>query len=269
MNNVELRKKVHSAMYSLIKTNGVASPVGVLMAIGALSKEKYEDWRRGKVPYLERVCQINLGKLSTVNHEIRAFARKSNLKASWSDYRSWNKDNHKRIRLRFSKSGDEQIERLYATHYVSQQKVADALERHAFQKRKNELAQTIAPCGLFFGLLGKAANCNGCSGDNGCTHADACYQRQCCAERDIKGCWKCAVFPCDKGMFSQKHDSIKHIAFVRCVKEDGVKGLAGHVLRNQDNGLLYSSSGDNHIGAYDGHDNVDVVLKLLRGNVHR
>jgi len=58
MNNAELRKKVHSAMYTLIKTNGVASPVGVLMAIGALSKEKYENWRHGRVPYLERVCQM-------------------------------------------------------------------------------------------------------------------------------------------------------------------------------------------------------------------
>jgi len=185
MNNIELRKKVDLAMYGLIKTNGVASPVELLMAIGVLSKEKYEDWRHGRIPYLERVCQINLGKLSTVNYEIRAFARKNNLKPSWSDYRKWGKGN--RTRLRFSKSGDDQIERMYATHYVSQQKVADAQERHEFQKRKNELAQTIAP-----------------------------------------------------------------------------KGLAGYVLRNNDNNILYSKVDDNHVGSYDDLKSVDAVLKLLR-----
>ena len=43
MNNHELKQKVHSAMYTLIKKNGVVSPVEVLMEIGVLTKEKYED----------------------------------------------------------------------------------------------------------------------------------------------------------------------------------------------------------------------------------
>ena len=120
MNNRELQTKVHAAMYTLIKEKGVASPIEVLMAIGILSKEDYENWRFGRVSYLERVCKINLSKLSTINHEIRVFAQKNGLKASWSDYRKWGKG--KNIRLRFSKSGGENIERLYATHYVSQVK---------------------------------------------------------------------------------------------------------------------------------------------------
>jgi ubiquinone/menaquinone biosynthesis C-methylase UbiE len=120
LNNVELRKKVHSAMYTLIKEKGVASPAEVLIAIGVLPKEKYDDWRFGRIPYLEKVCQINLSKLSTIHQEIRAFAQKNNLKPSWTDYRKWGKGN--RIRLRFSKSGNERVEELYATHYVSPQK---------------------------------------------------------------------------------------------------------------------------------------------------
>ena len=124
MNNVELRKKVHSTMYDLIKEKDVASPIEVLIAIGVLPKDKYEEWRFGKIPYLEMVCQANLHKLSTINHEIRVFARKNNLKPSWSDYRMWGKGN--RVRLRFSKNGVEQIERLYATHYVSRHKISEA-----------------------------------------------------------------------------------------------------------------------------------------------
>ena len=137
MNNEELRKKVHSAMYGLINEKGIASPAEVLIAIGVLPKDKYEAWRFGKVPYLEMVCQINLSKLSTINHEIRAFAQKNSLKPSWSEYRTWGKG--RGARLRFSKNGGEQIERLYATHYVSQHKVSEAQERHAFLKTKDEL----------------------------------------------------------------------------------------------------------------------------------
>ena len=125
MNNVELRKKVHSAMYSLIKQKGIASPVEVFIQIGVLSKEDCEKWRFGKIDYLERVCKINLSKLSTINHEIRVFARKNDLKPSWTYYKRWGCKG-KKIKLRFSKSGNEQIERLYATHYVSQPKAAES-----------------------------------------------------------------------------------------------------------------------------------------------
>ena len=55
-NDHDLQVKVHSAMYTLIKTKGVASPAEVLIAVGVLSKEDYERWRRGQVDYLERVC---------------------------------------------------------------------------------------------------------------------------------------------------------------------------------------------------------------------
>ena len=261
MNNKELHDKVHAIMYALIKEKGVASPIEVLMALDILSKEDYENWRFGRVSYLERVCKINLGKLSTINHEIRVFARKNDLKASWSDYRKWGKG--KAIPLRFSKSGSENIERLYATHYVSQAKAKEAQERHAFQKRKDELAKTIAPCGLICGLCSEAVNCKGCRTDGGCARIAVCYQRKCCTERKIKGCWKCPDFPCGRDMFSPEHD-IRLIAFIRCAKEDGLKGLAGYVLCNQDNGILYHRDKTAHTGDYDGLVNEDTVLQQLR-----
>jgi hypothetical protein len=121
VNDKELIGKVHSAVYTLIKDKGFAAPVDVLIAVGVLSKTDYENWRNGRVDYLERVCKVNLKKLSTINREIQAYATKQNLKSSWTDYRKWGKGEN--IRLRFSKSGNEQIERLYATHYVSHKKI--------------------------------------------------------------------------------------------------------------------------------------------------
>lgn len=87
MNNKEVHSKVSSAMYKLVRDKGVASPIEVLIDIGVLSKEDYENWRFGRIAYLERVCKINLSKLSTIMREIRVYASAHNLKPSWSDYR--------------------------------------------------------------------------------------------------------------------------------------------------------------------------------------
>ena len=93
---------------------GYAAPVDVLMDIGVLDKKKYEDWRFGRVDYLERVCNTNLHKLSEIMKAIRICAKDLDLKPSYSDYQQWGAKNHK---LRFSKSKDPNIEKHYATHY--------------------------------------------------------------------------------------------------------------------------------------------------------
>lgn len=119
MNDKEIQSKVNLAMYTIIKRKGSVAPVDVLISIGVLSKADYENWRFGRgVDYLERVCKINLRKLSTINRAIRTYAKQHNLKPSWTDYRKWGKCEHSR--LRFSKSGNENIERQYATHYICQ-----------------------------------------------------------------------------------------------------------------------------------------------------
>lgn len=123
-NDKELSVKVCSAMYTLVKDRGYASSADVLITIGVLSKADYESWRFGRVDYLERVCNVDLRKLSVINHEIRAYARQHDLKPSWTDYRKWGKG--KNPRLQFSKSGNERIEKLYAMHYVRQKNINNA-----------------------------------------------------------------------------------------------------------------------------------------------
>ena len=125
MNDKELKHKVNTACFELMTTIGVITPVDVLLHMGVLSKVDYENWRHGKVDYLERVCKINLRKLSELMREMRAFAKKNDLKPSWTYYHGWAK--HKSAKLRFSKSGNEDIERSYATHFISH-KTLDALK---------------------------------------------------------------------------------------------------------------------------------------------
>ena len=87
-----------------------------------------EIWRFGKIRYLEQVCTCNLRQLSFIMKLIRVYAGKSNLKPSFCYYKRWGvkkKNGHKTtIPLQFSKSGNPDIERAYATHYVDAARVA-------------------------------------------------------------------------------------------------------------------------------------------------
>ena len=109
-------------MYRQCRERGYATTVDVLMDLGFLKKEQYENWRRGRVPYLEKVCMINLSKLSTLRHEMRSYAQKANLKPSYCFYKQWAVK--KKIPLRFSKFGRDDIERQYTTHFVDSARVA-------------------------------------------------------------------------------------------------------------------------------------------------
>lgn len=118
---------VHNSMYRQWEKRGYATPVDTLMDYGVLSKKAYEEWRFGKVPYLEKVCTVNLRKLSFIMHQMRVFAKKNDWKCSFCYYKRWGvkkKQGHKPvIPLRFSKSGDAEIEKWYATHFVDAEKI--------------------------------------------------------------------------------------------------------------------------------------------------
>ena len=136
----ELIGKVHSAVYHQCQQRGYAVPADVLVDIGVLPKQKYEDWRFGKVRYLEQVCTCNLKKLSFIMKQIRSYAKKAGLKPSFCYYKRWGvkkKQGHKPvIPLRFSKSGNPEIERAYATHYVDLDRVG--------QLKKEKLEKTVS-----------------------------------------------------------------------------------------------------------------------------
>ena len=112
----DMVNKVHDAMYRQIQSRGYAAPVDVLMDLGVLDKSRYDDWRAGRIPYLEAVCNANLHKLSEMMKEVRSFASQNGWKESVSSYK------HKDRTLRFSKTGNPKIEEAYATHYVKEVK---------------------------------------------------------------------------------------------------------------------------------------------------
>lgn len=121
MNNRELEKKVKQFTSELAYKKGYVSSVDVLIKLGYITESDYQNWRFGKIPYLEKVCQANLHKLSAVNRFIRKYSAEWNLEKSWTAYNKWGKGPKKR--LIFSKSRDHQIESLYATHFLNKKRI--------------------------------------------------------------------------------------------------------------------------------------------------
>jgi len=91
--------------------------VDVLLRMGKLAKEDYEAWRLGTIPYLERAIRLNLSQLKDMLRTLKDNARKGGLRPSGTVYVSWGK--RPRRPLRFSRSGNPEIEQAHATHFVT------------------------------------------------------------------------------------------------------------------------------------------------------
>lgn len=92
------------------------SAIDVLVGLGWLPPRRIDEWRQGRIDYLERVTQANLSKISTAMAAFRRWAKARGLKPSETAYVARTRD---RRRLRFSKSGKPAVERAYRTHWVS------------------------------------------------------------------------------------------------------------------------------------------------------
>jgi hypothetical protein len=68
------------------------------------------------VPYLERIAEANLARLSTALRLLGDWARGHDVTASETVYVVWTRDRHP---IRFTKTGDPHIERSWRTHWIS------------------------------------------------------------------------------------------------------------------------------------------------------
>ncbi len=94
MNNSDLKNKIKLIGKEIIEEKGYLSSIDVLLKLEYLSEKDYENWRFGKVDYLEKVCGVNLKKLSTINKTIKEISGQWNLKKSWTAYNKYGKSNY-------------------------------------------------------------------------------------------------------------------------------------------------------------------------------
>ncbi|MEX0659838.1 MAG: hypothetical protein WD080_11950 [Egibacteraceae bacterium] len=111
-----LEQRVIAAAEDALARQQYVSAIDVLVGIGWLRPTHVKDWRVGRVPYLERVVQANLAKISRAMKVFRRWARDRGLTPSETAYVARTRDRRK---LQFSKSGKPAIEQAYRTHWVS------------------------------------------------------------------------------------------------------------------------------------------------------
>ena len=111
-------KSVTSAVHELLKEKSFVAPVDLFVQMGKLSKEDYEDWRFKRIPHLEKVLNCSLSKANRILRILKYHAEAIGLKPSRTVYMKWGKGKQ-RIALRFSKSGEPNVELSYSTHYIT------------------------------------------------------------------------------------------------------------------------------------------------------
>lgn len=109
---------IERAVDELLAKSNVVAPVDVLVGMGLMRSEHLAEWRRGQIAYLERVITCNLSRVSRILRILRFHAHDLNLKPSFTDYNRHDKG--AKQRLRFSKTGDPNLEKAYATHLIRQ-----------------------------------------------------------------------------------------------------------------------------------------------------
>jgi hypothetical protein len=139
-----------------MQEHGYVAPVDVLVRMGWLQPVHRDHWQQARVPYLERVVQASLSKVSTAMRALQNWAREQRLQPSESAYVARTRD---RRTLRFSASGDPAIERAYRTHWVS-----PALSE---AKRARVLEQAGRPLDLVVVAPLSDWTCAGCGGTGG------------------------------------------------------------------------------------------------------
>lgn len=142
MNKPELEKKINTVIIEVVDQIGYVSSIDVLIQLGYLSQTDYENWRKGKIEYLERVCYVSLGKLATINRLIKKISEKMKLEPSWTAYNKFGKE--PKVRLQFSKTGDINIEKAYSTHYVNKYRInqLNELKSNPIQEEENHMQVT-------------------------------------------------------------------------------------------------------------------------------
>lgn len=108
--------RIERSVAAILGAKDVVAPVEVLVGMGLLSAERLQDWRLGRVPFLEAVVNCNLTRLSRLLRILRLHAEDLGLKPSPTAYMRWGKG--PKQRLRFTKTRDAKLEEAYATHFV-------------------------------------------------------------------------------------------------------------------------------------------------------
>jgi hypothetical protein len=108
--------RIVHAVEQILETGDVVAPIDVFLRLGLTDKEAIQAWRLGRTPYLERVIKCNLSAASRILRILRMHVHDLNLRPSLTVYVKHGKGS--RTRLRFTKTGDPNLEEAYSRHFL-------------------------------------------------------------------------------------------------------------------------------------------------------
>ena len=138
----DLEQRVVDAAEAALTERQFVSPVDLLVGLGWLSPSHVSLWRLGRIETLEDALTVSGAKLSAASHLLERWAHGRRLVASETVYVTRTAD---RRTLRFSTSGDPDVERAYRTHWLSPELSAGARDRLAQRQSRPPELVVIAP----------------------------------------------------------------------------------------------------------------------------
>ena len=137
-NREELEVRVIRAAEAALGRQQYVSAIDVLCGMRLLQPTHVDQWRKGRIDFLERMIQGNLGKISSSMQMFHRWAQQQGLKPSETAYMRGTRSGT--MPLQFSKSGDPGIEKRYRTHYLSR-----AMKERKQQQLQEKLSRAPEP----------------------------------------------------------------------------------------------------------------------------
>jgi len=153
-NRVPLDDRVGKAAEKVLAAQHSVSAIDILIGIGWLDPGAVERWRRGQIDCLEEALQVNPLRISEALQLFQSWATARGLLASPATYVD---RTPQRRALRFSRSGDAEIEASYRTHWVSPELSETKRERLAEKASRAPELVVVQP-------LNREWTCHRCGG---------------------------------------------------------------------------------------------------------
>lgn len=153
-NRVPLGDRVAKAAEEALVARHFVSAIDVLVGIGWLDPGAVERWQRGQVDCLEEVVQVNPPRISEAMQLFQSWVTAKGLIASPTAYVA---RTPQRQALRFSRSGNPEIEASYRTNWLSPELSETKRERLAEKASRGPELVVIQP-------LNREWTCHRCGG---------------------------------------------------------------------------------------------------------
>ena len=152
MNFANIKERVIRSAELALNDQQYVSAIEVFLRMGWLQFVHVQDWKRGKIPFLEMYIEIKPERMAYAMECFSEWACKKGLKPSLVEYLA--RTSGAKRELQFSENGNPQVELFYKTHFISP---------HLSEKKQQTLEKKNSqPAELVVFLTVTDSQCNRC-----------------------------------------------------------------------------------------------------------